>query len=195
VRQSRKQSAYHEAGHAVIGRILTQTCGSATIQADEDSAAHAITADPWRTIWDWELAGKFRDSESVFRGRIMTFMAGREAEEECLGRCQGGDGHDVEQIALMLAELYDEPRAERMEDRLRSKTRGLVRRHRGTIERVAKALLKRTMLSSEEIAALIPRSKAADAVEVVRAPLGAIFREAREKGGLEERSEPRDPAG
>jgi hypothetical protein len=38
----------HEAGHAVLGRALGLTCGSATIipNKDEDEAGHAAIADP-----------------------------------------------------------------------------------------------------------------------------------------------------
>jgi ATP-dependent Zn protease len=42
--------AYHEAGHAVRGRVLGLDCGSATIAPDDDAAGHAITADPWVTV-------------------------------------------------------------------------------------------------------------------------------------------------
>jgi hypothetical protein len=34
IRRPRKSTAYHEAGHAVIGRVLTLKCGQATIEPD-----------------------------------------------------------------------------------------------------------------------------------------------------------------
>jgi hypothetical protein len=51
-------------------------------------------------------------------------MAGREAEEELLGHCQGGDDDDQYRIALMLMHLYEgEDRQDKFERRLRSFTR------------------------------------------------------------------------
>jgi hypothetical protein len=94
--------AGHEAGHAVIGRVLGMVCGGATIQCDDSSDGHAVTADPWAVMHSWEQRQKFRDSASAFRGRIIAFMAGREAEIECLGFCRGGDDDDRYQIALMM---------------------------------------------------------------------------------------------
>ena len=39
--------AVHEAGHAVIGRVLGMECGPVTIVPDDDSLGHSITFDPW----------------------------------------------------------------------------------------------------------------------------------------------------
>src|ERR1700724_3994931 len=44
---ARRKTAYHEAGHAVLGRILTLVCDSATIKPDHDSAGTSLTHDPW----------------------------------------------------------------------------------------------------------------------------------------------------
>lgn len=54
----------------------------------------------------WEQRGKYRPSEAAFHGRILAYMAGRQAEKELLEECRGGDGDDQYQIALMLTELY-----------------------------------------------------------------------------------------
>jgi ATP-dependent Zn protease len=83
--KAREATAYHEAGHAVIGRVLTLPCGHATALPDHDSPGHSICADPFETLSAWELAGKFREPASALLGRVMAFMAGREAEEEILG--------------------------------------------------------------------------------------------------------------
>jgi hypothetical protein len=63
-------TAVHEAGHAIIARVLGMTCGDVSIEADHDSAGHSITADPHVTAGHWERHGNFRDMASVFRGRI-----------------------------------------------------------------------------------------------------------------------------
>ena len=49
-----RSTAVHEAGHAVIGRILKQVCGSVTIVPDHDSLGHSIAADPFVTMSAWE---------------------------------------------------------------------------------------------------------------------------------------------
>lgn len=159
---TREATAVHEAAHAVIGRVLGMTCGHATVLQDEDSAGHAVTADPWVICGHWEERGKYRDPSSVFRGRIMTFMAGVEAEREFYGSDSGGDGDDRFQIAMM-AEHANVPRVsndwdsdvDRYLDRLRSRTRGLVRRHRRLILKVSAELLTRGTLIPEEIEALM----------------------------------------
>lgn len=49
-------TAIHEAGHAVIGRVLGMICGHATIIADEaeGEAGHTITADPHMIAYEWD---------------------------------------------------------------------------------------------------------------------------------------------
>lgn len=149
--------ALHEAAHAVIGRKLTMSCGSATIVQDDDSAGHHIVADPNRIQWDWENdLGKFRDISSVFRGRIMTFMAGAEAERIMFGHTTGGEGDDETQCELMAYQAVGAPGASEVEEQrllaqLRRHTARLVKRHMSDIRRVAIALKTKGTLTSEEI--------------------------------------------
>jgi hypothetical protein len=82
----RRHTAIHEAGHAVIGRVLGLPCGRVTIESDEDSAGHAISKDCLQVVAHWEKIGcDHRCMDTVLRARILTFLAGRIAEEECLG--------------------------------------------------------------------------------------------------------------
>src|SRR5689334_5077933 len=97
----RWHTAIHEAGHAVIGRVLGMGCGHATINADHNSAGHGIIADPWAIAHSWETAGKHRDITSVWRGRIMALQAGAEAVAEILGMGACGDEDDRYQVTLM----------------------------------------------------------------------------------------------
>lgn len=183
MKQTKKQvktTAYHEAGHAVIGRVLTLPCGGATIKADYDDgkAGHAITEDPHVCIEEWSKRFRVRDNqEAVWHARIMTYMAGAEAEMELLGSSAIGDGNDRYQIAMMAEELSGAVDWDKLEPRLRAMTRMLVRRHRVRIERVAQALLARTTLSAKQLDKLVGRS--VDDVKVNAPYLLAMHRQAK----------------
>jgi ATP-dependent Zn protease len=159
-----KATAYHEAGHAVVGRALTLVCGEATIKRDYKSrtAGVSICADPYACLYEWERRGKARYSQNaVWIARTIAFMAGAEAQVELLGtpRSRIGDVDDRYQIVLMLEEIAP-ANWDRYEARVRAMTRMLVRRHKARIERVAKALLAKTTLSAEEFHKLVGRSVA-----------------------------------
>ncbi len=146
-----KATAYHEAGHAVVGRVLTLVCGEATIKRDYKSrtAGVSICADPYACLYEWERRGKVRTQNAVWIARTIAFIAGAEAQVELLGtpRSRIGDADDRYQIALMLEEIAP-ANWDRYEARLRAMTRMLVRRHKARIERVAKALLAKQNQSS-----------------------------------------------
>lgn len=175
----KRRTAIHEAGHAVIGRVLGLVSGEVTIapDRDEDIAGISKIADPWDTIDEWDVrlesvrnhafeTGDFtglknarvRTKASAFRGTIIARMAGAEAEEVILGACDGGDGSDRREIAWMMqsrdAEIPPD-RCELWEARMRRQTRRLIRRHRDKIERVAEALMSRQTLQTEEVDAII----------------------------------------
>lgn len=159
--ESISRKPYHEAGHAVIARVLTLAAGSATIKIDSDSAGHSVTHDPWAAIYEWEKRGKVREPGAVWHAQIIAFMAGAEAERELLGSAQPGAGDDRDQIELMAEQLRrDEISWERLEPRLRAMTRMLVRRHRTRIDCVANALFVKTTLDGEELDRLVGRSVA-----------------------------------
>lgn len=155
----RRATAVHEAGHAVIGRVVTLPCGGASIVPDDDLGSYGAAIvgsadDAWH---EWQLREKFRDYTSAVRARIITAQAGHEAEAEILGVATGNDDDDRE-VAAACAEDLGVP-AEREEaalDRLRRAARQLARRHRTDIERVAAALQERSTLTAEEIDALLP---------------------------------------
>ena len=160
--QTRKSTEYHEAGHAVVARVLTMAAGRATIRPNyrDLEAGRAVLHGAYATMSEWERRGKVREPDAVLHGRIIATMAGAETEAVLLGRTAIGDGDDRYWIAIMAEELrYSRP-WERLEPRLRAMTRMLVRRHRALIARTAKALLKKTSISAKQLDKLIGRSVA-----------------------------------
>ena len=158
-----KNTAYHEAGHAVIARVLTLASGEATIKPNyrKRTAGHSITADPYACVREWGNRGKVRDLDAaVWHARIITYMAGAETEAVLLGMDAIGGGDDRLQIGKMAEELAcgHDKFWNRTEVRLRAMTRMLIRRHRDRIERVAKALLKKTTLTGRQLDKLVGRS-------------------------------------
>jgi ATP-dependent Zn protease len=157
-----RHTAIHEAGHAVVGRVLTLLCGGTTVVPNykDGTAGNTIIAGPDECVHEWRKRGKVREIENaVFYGRIMAYMAGVEAEEILLRLTKGGDADDRRQIELMAKELdHDPAERARWEVRLRRQTRRLIRRHGDKIERVADALLAKGKLSAKQIDNLTGRS-------------------------------------
>ena len=71
----RKATAYHEASHAVIGRVLTCVCGGATIKPRKGRRAMPM---PASAITNGKRRGKMRGTMAVYHAQIMVKMAGAE---------------------------------------------------------------------------------------------------------------------
>jgi ATP-dependent Zn protease len=177
-----KQTAYHEAGHAVIERVLTLPSGGVTIKPDYDEGSwgHANVRKPFNCQVEWEKRGKARDEKFIWHAKIIALMAGAEAEAELLGLTALGDGGDREDIKYISYELAG-ANWDQLEPRLRAMTRQLVRRHKALIERLAKALLVKTTLSGEEVDKLVGRS--VDDVKMNSPSLLEAYRNARTDEG------------
>lgn len=160
-----RYTACHEAGHAVVGRVLGLGCGRVTIVPDATGVGCATIKSPLAILDLWDARGRCRyngrDLRSVYRAYIMSLMAGREAAELCCGPGGSfvGDGDDIRQIETLIRRTYDRDRviwlsppvADFRLDRLRRAARALSIRHRDKIERVARALIERRTLSPEAI--------------------------------------------
>lgn len=92
----RDRAAYHEAGHAVIGRVLGLDCGEATIKPNatgtsDESYGYALIVDPVRC---WQRGdGPRRKLADAF---CMALYAGAEVEKVFVGYDEPiiGDGPD-----------------------------------------------------------------------------------------------------
>jgi hypothetical protein len=85
-------------------------------------------------------------------------MAGRESEIEVFGKAPDarfGDDYDLREIDVSLGEANVDGS---QLDKWRMKTRGLVRRHRDAITKVATALLEHRVLSAEQIDEIVVAS-------------------------------------
>jgi hypothetical protein len=160
----RERVAYHEAGHAVIGRVLGLVCGAATIVPDysDMSAGKATVHKNYGvTIDAWDSPGHSRSHrenriESACRAGILMSMAGKEAAVLCCGPGFDGDEDDQIEMAALAYETGDFDRPGRA-DRLRAAARHLCIRHREKIGRVALALIEHSTLSPDAIDDLMGR--------------------------------------
>jgi hypothetical protein len=155
---SRKALAIHEAGHAVIGRVLMLVCGPASIRRDDDrSGGSPEIAEPERCVYEWEKRGEVSSDlyHAALRARIIAVMAGGEAVAVLIDPdVPRGDNNDLRDIDDMIDGL-DPPDPPRCEARLRAMTRMLIRRHKPLIERVATDLLALENLTETQLDMLV----------------------------------------
>ena len=78
--RDRIRIAHHEAGHAVIARVLTLVAGGATIKPDRDSHGHNILECHFTTEQEWEKRDKVRELDVALHARIIATMAGAETD-------------------------------------------------------------------------------------------------------------------
>jgi hypothetical protein len=150
--------AVHEAGHAVIGRVLGLACGEATIEpsTDSENLGYAVISNP---LQHWERGeGPRRPLAEAF---CISLYAGAEAERLIVGSNPVGDGTDCERgtaamnaVGVRGASYVADDAYDRYEARLRGRATGLVRQYRRAIERVADALLSGP-LTNEKLTQLI----------------------------------------
>jgi len=71
MRSELRHTAHHEAGHAVIGRVIALPCGPATIKPNYEkmTAGYSIIPDPRECEEEWQKRGKHRLWDAVWRAR------------------------------------------------------------------------------------------------------------------------------
>jgi ATP-dependent Zn protease len=144
----RRVVAVHEAGHAVIARVLNIPSGIATIDPERPFASYA---GPLNAAIARARSGRKRRATQSWDAVTIVHLSGQAAEVELLGQEHYGDYGDRQQVARLLWEADHTHRW----PRLQQAARQLVRRHQSAIHRVADALLLRTTLTGPEIDCLV----------------------------------------
>jgi hypothetical protein len=148
--------AFHEAGHAVIARVLAIPSRGAWLH---DDGGHVAMGELLTTALTWLKHGKRRHPRAAYHADIIATMAGAEAERELLGALHPrmNDASDRAQIeaAAEHLDLADSLSWDFYERWFRNKTQTLVRRHWARIQRVAAALLVQKTLNEKELDCLI----------------------------------------
>jgi hypothetical protein len=176
-KQANFVDAIHEAGHAVIGRVLGLPCGLATLRRIPRSRRYRYAtlqriprSRRYRYQHQSERRGRrkysagyaivgptlIRNVRPTVEKHILAGMAGVEAEKEFIGECspEHWEG-DHRQIVDLVRGTDRVDWWKQHEKRLRQHCRQLVRKHKEKIERVAQALLDQRTLSGEDIDRLI----------------------------------------
>src|SRR5262245_381654 len=174
--------AYHEAGHAVIARVLGIEVRLATIRPDKFSAGHVTHGASWpdREDANGTIAAEDREEEwqqrmEMAEDRAKLALAGPIAEMKYLPTLNGehfADSSDLLNVAVYLkiaggfspiSEVLvpgkplrqTNGEVSQLWERLQADTADLVELHWLSIERVAEALLIHEELGQEEIEALV----------------------------------------
>ena len=165
VQMKERRTAYHEAAHAVVARVLGLTCGEVSIvkSFEDGTAGHAIIEDPSVILKHWGAQGFRLDAKRVMRRRIMAVMAGREIEILHYGFCLGGDTDDQRQIAMMANSANFDAETLAI---FKKATVALCRKYQPIIDALALDLQKRERIEGYEVDAFVKGRKA----ELFRGP-------------------------
>ena len=137
-------AAIHEAGHAVIARILGLACGEVTIRTDgDDELGYTVVRNPLKT---WQRGDGQR--RPLAEAHCMSLYAGAEAERVILGTSDVGDSADRSKGHPTCYKLAFRARAMSVTifgsgtGPAQAQARHLVSLHPRQIERVARELQK-----------------------------------------------------
>jgi hypothetical protein len=150
----RRDTAYHEAGHAVAWHLLGRVIDYVTL--DEDWFAESLGHTSYRVPSDEELVGP-ACKERYLQDRIITAYAGGYASQ-MLGfeYDEAGCANDLRQVAEYNSALVGSPKeaAERL-PRLSEEARALVERGWPAIQALATVLLEEDDVSGTKAATII----------------------------------------
>ncbi len=150
----RTRTAHHEAGHAVVAHIMGIRVLKITIQK---SPTLKYLGRCWHEPIDFAsiYAGDNRDLIALEFADIIISLAGRASEEMLLNfDSDGGEVGDLKQVDNEFDRLGVLDK-DAMRYELYEKTKSLVYRHRDTIRRVARRLMKVKTVTAEEFARLV----------------------------------------
>lgn len=153
--------AIHEAGHAVIGRVLGLSCGKVTVEPEpprraiwsesgELIVAHKDGPDAHAEIWRRWSPWDSGTQKQLDQAYVVMTLAGAEAERVLCGTVE--PGIDAGDLRIATRVIGNNP--ERLA-KLRRKANALVRKHAVDIEKVATALLERGTLYDLQVSRLL----------------------------------------
>jgi ATP-dependent Zn protease len=156
----KRETAVHEAAHAVVARILGIIGYQVTICPTDKEWGSASFDNP---MFDWKRGDGAKATAA--NNFAIAAYAGVQGERCILGSqitSESDDHRKAEDClawasAVRGASFMGDKHFHRREANLRKKAAELVRRHRSQIERVAEALLERGTLSGGEVDALLAK--------------------------------------
>jgi hypothetical protein len=152
----KSRTAYHEAGHAVIARVLGVEVFKASVKP-----SYGKKPSRGRVLHEGLTARgtqrRYFNTPRKLIASILIAMAGRAAEDVLIGfPSDGGDNGDVKNIEKWLSRVGDRARFEK---RFRKMSHMLVWRHADAIRRVAAHLVDSETLKQDQIDRLISNSE------------------------------------
>ena len=214
--KEREMTAYHESGHALLGKVLPQA-----------NPPHKVTILPRGMALGYVIAMPAEEKYSVTRSEILahitTMLGGRVAEEIVFGEITTGAANDFENATDLARKMVTEfgmsdklgpltlgtkhgpvflgrdlfesqnysdeiayeidKEVRRIIDECHSRARVVLTEHKETLDRIAKALLERESLQSDELDTLIagqplrPDPPGGEGVSLVPGEAGQVLAE------------------
>lgn len=185
--EEKRNTAYHEAGHALVAALLPNTDPLHKVTIIPRGMALGVTM-------QLPVDDKHTYTKDFLEAQITVMMGGRMAEEMFLGHLTTGAGNDFEQATELARKMvcewgmsemgpltfgkkeeaiflgreiaqhrdYSEDTAIRIDQEVKKivmsayqRARDILEENRGTLERIASALLERELLDASEISLLI----------------------------------------